>query len=85
MGLLKEVFRETRKDTKLMRTDPIVLDVGANLGYYSLLSAAFGFPVLSFEPQVHCHLFLKTAAVLRYYVSFCVLALQDPLHLTPLL
>lgn len=31
--------------------DELVVDVGANIGYYSLLSAAFGFNCYSFEPE----------------------------------
>ena len=32
-------------------TDAIIIDVGANIGYYSLLSAAMGYTCYSFEPD----------------------------------
>ena len=33
--------------------DKLVVDVGANLGYFSLLAASMGFKVVSFEPMNH--------------------------------
>jgi hypothetical protein len=40
---------------------PLVLDVGANFGYYSLLAAALGCRVLAWEPVPHFAAFFKYA------------------------
>eukprot|EP01095_Lingulamoeba_sp_RSL-Kostka_P007874 TRINITY_DN2560_c0_g1_i7.p1 TRINITY_DN2560_c0_g1~~TRINITY_DN2560_c0_g1_i7.p1 ORF type:complete len:279 (+),score=80.22 TRINITY_DN2560_c0_g1_i7:158-994(+) len=41
----------------------LVLDVGANAGFYGLLSASFGWDVLSIEPQPHCDQWIRLAAL----------------------
>jgi len=63
-GLFKKIFRESARNKTIMDTNPFVLDIGANMGYYSLLTVGYGFPVISFEPQPHCHQFFKSAALL---------------------
>eukprot|EP01095_Lingulamoeba_sp_RSL-Kostka_P007870 TRINITY_DN2560_c0_g1_i12.p1 TRINITY_DN2560_c0_g1~~TRINITY_DN2560_c0_g1_i12.p1 ORF type:complete len:325 (+),score=104.45 TRINITY_DN2560_c0_g1_i12:428-1402(+) len=42
---------------------PLVLDVGANAGFYGLLSASFGWEILSIEPQPHCNQWIRLAAI----------------------
>jgi len=42
------------EQTKRDRRDRIVIDVGANRGYYVLLAAAYGYKVHGFDPQPHC-------------------------------
>ena len=37
--------------TDNQNTDAIIIDIGANIGYYSLLSAAMGYTCYSFEPD----------------------------------
>lgn len=44
--------------------DGIVVDVGANRGYYTLLAASYGHDVLAFEPQPHCNALLSAAVLL---------------------
>lgn len=45
----------------------VVLDVGANRGYYSLLAASYGHLVYSFDPQPHCASLLKATVVFNGY------------------
>lgn len=40
--------------TFLVGRDSVVLDIGANQGFYSMLAAAHGCRVVSFEPQPEC-------------------------------
>ena len=53
------IFRRLASDCA--DRDTLILDVGANSGYYSLLSAALGCQVVAFEPQPGCHTRLKAA------------------------
>ena len=53
------IFRRLASDC--VKRDRLVLDVGANSGYYALLSAALGCQVVAFEPQPGCHTRLKAA------------------------
>lgn len=41
---------------------PLVIDVGSNAGFYSLLSASFGAQVLAIDPQPHCSQFVRVGA-----------------------
>lgn len=43
----------------------LVVDVGANRGFYTFLSAALGHRVLSFDPQPHCASLLTLAVALN--------------------
>lgn len=43
---------------------PIVVDVGANAGFYTLFSAAAGARVVSFDPQPHCAHFVRAGVKL---------------------
>lgn len=45
-------------------TKGIVIDVGANRGYYTLLAASYGHDVLAFEPQPHCNSMMSTCVLL---------------------
>jgi hypothetical protein len=40
---------------------PVMLDIGANAGYFGLLAAGLGANVIFFEPQPACHLWIKSA------------------------
>lgn len=44
---------------------PIVLDVGCNRGYYSLMSASYGHTVYAFDPQPHCSSMLSAMVLLN--------------------
>ena len=44
----------TMSHTFLVGRDSVVLDIGANQGFYSMLAAAHGCRVVSFEPQPEC-------------------------------
>jgi len=46
-----------------------VIDVGANLGFYTLMAAAFGHKVIAFEPQPHCQMWIKAATYLNGFVD----------------
>eukprot|EP00300_Choanocystis_sp_HF-7_P002843 c12159_g1_i1.p1 GENE.c12159_g1_i1~~c12159_g1_i1.p1 ORF type:complete len:390 (+),score=73.99 c12159_g1_i1:47-1171(+) len=42
----------------------VVLDIGSNSGFYSLLSASLGYRVIGVDPQPHCAQFVRIATVL---------------------
>ena len=44
---------------------PLVVDVGAHVGWFSMLAASYGCRVLSFEPQPHAHPFLNASITLN--------------------
>lgn len=45
----------------------IVLDVGSNRGWYSLVSASYGHRVYCFDPQPHCRTLLSSEIVMNGY------------------
>ena len=51
-AMVTRVFRRLASDCA--DRDRLIVDVGANSGYYSLVSAALGCQVLAFEPQPGC-------------------------------
>ncbi len=44
---------------------PLVVDVGAHIGWFSMLAASYGCRVLAFEPQPHAHPFINASIVLN--------------------
>lgn len=42
-----------------------MVDVGAHVGWFTLLAASYGCRVLAFEPQPHAHTFLNASIVLN--------------------
>lgn len=46
-------------------SDALVVDAGANVGYFSLLAAAYGCRVVAFEPNVKARLYLEASAALH--------------------
>lgn len=44
---------------------PLVVDVGAHIGWFSLLAASYGCRVVAFEPQPHAHMFLNASIALN--------------------
>ena len=52
------------KHSKFQSQDPkfVVVDIGGNAGWFSLQSAALGYPVITFEPQQHCCNYIRAAA-----------------------
>ena len=44
---------------------PLVVDVGAHVGWFSALAASYGCRVLSFEPQPHAHPFINATITLN--------------------
>lgn len=54
----------TRKDAERKQ---VVIDVGANRGYYALLAATYGHEVIAFEPQPHCLTLLQSCILLNGY------------------
>lgn len=51
-AMVTRVFR--RLASECVDRDRLIVDVGANSGYYSLVSAALGCQVVAFEPQPGC-------------------------------
>jgi FkbM family methyltransferase len=64
-SMVTRIFRRLASDCT--NRDNIIVDVGANSGYYSLLSAALGCQVVAFEPQPGCHLRVKAAIQLNLF------------------
>jgi len=46
------------------RPPPVVLDIGSNSGFYTMLSASLGAQVLAVDPQPHCLQYVRAAASL---------------------
>jgi FkbM family methyltransferase len=44
---------------------PLVVDVGAHVGWFSMLAASYGCRVIAFEPQPHAHPFLNATITLN--------------------
>eukprot|EP00960_Hanusia_phi_P045186 757080-Hanusia_phi.AAC.5 len=44
---------------------PLVVDVGAHVGWFTLLAASYGCRVLAIEPQPHAHVFLNASLLLN--------------------
>lgn len=44
---------------------PLVVDVGAHVGWFSMLAASYGCRVILFEPQPHAHPFLNATITLN--------------------
>ena len=53
-GFVKDVFRLLGTSCASETRPPLIIDVGANTGYYSILAATLGCPVVAFEPQPGC-------------------------------
>ncbi len=51
---------------------PLVVDVGAHIGYFSLYAAAMGCRVLAFEPVPGPGRYLMLSAALNQYYNFTV-------------
>ncbi|CAF0935385.1 unnamed protein product [Didymodactylos carnosus] len=51
---INAIFLFILKNNKC-RENNVILDVGMNAGYYSLLVSAFNCNVISFDPQARCH------------------------------
>lgn len=47
------------------RKSQLVVDIGANRGYYSLLAASYGHDVITLEPQPHCSALLRACILLN--------------------
>jgi len=58
-SMVTRIFRRLASDCT--NRDNLIVDVGANSGYYSFLSAALGCQVVAFEPQPACHTRIRAA------------------------
>lgn len=59
--MLLDTMQKACERLGIPKEDAIFLDIGANIGWYSLLFAAAGYPVISFEPmQANEQLFRKS-------------------------
>eukprot|EP01096_Ripella_sp_DP13-Kostka_P002005 TRINITY_DN1262_c0_g1_i1.p1 TRINITY_DN1262_c0_g1~~TRINITY_DN1262_c0_g1_i1.p1 ORF type:complete len:485 (+),score=218.00 TRINITY_DN1262_c0_g1_i1:75-1529(+) len=54
-------------ETRFGNYEPVVMDVGANAGFYGLLSASFGHDVISIEPQPHCNQWIGMSVLANGY------------------
>ena len=64
-AMVTRVFR--RLASECFGRDRVIVDVGANSGYYSLMSAALGCQVIAFEPQPGCHKRLNAAIQINFF------------------
>lgn len=60
-ALVKLVHRRVASKCLTKPNTAVVLDIGANAGYYGLIAAALGCRVVAFEPQPGCHKGLEVA------------------------
>uniref|UniRef100_A0A7S4KJL2 Methyltransferase FkbM domain-containing protein n=1 Tax=Guillardia theta TaxID=55529 RepID=A0A7S4KJL2_GUITH len=44
---------------------PLVVDVGAHVGWFTMMAASYGCRVLAIEPQPHAHVFLNASLLLN--------------------
>ena len=59
--MLLETLEQACRKLDVPKENAVFLDIGANIGWYSLLFAAAGHPVVAFEPmQANEHLFRKS-------------------------
>lgn len=58
-GLVKLVFRRLASECQKSRR--LIIDIGANAGYYGLISATLGCQVAAFEPQPGCQKAIEAA------------------------
>ncbi|CAN8061629.1 unnamed protein product [Agarophyton chilense] len=47
------------------RREQVVIDVGCNRGWYSLMAAAYGHRVYAFDPQPHCRTLLSASVLVN--------------------
>ena len=59
-GFVKQVFRLVLAGCSHVGAGSVI-DIGANTGYYSMLSAAHGCPVLAIDAQPGCHQWFEAA------------------------
>ena len=60
-GFVKQVFLAVLLGCSTVHAPPLVLDIGANVGYYSMLSAAHGCAVLAVDAQPGCAQWFESA------------------------
>lgn len=69
--IFERILNQTREQ------DRVVVDVGANIGFFTMLSAAWGARVYSFEPNVHAAAFLRVNIALQPTMA------QQKIHFFP--
>jgi FkbM family methyltransferase len=65
--LLREILGSPTIGCTSHRGDGLVLDVGANEGFYALLASAYGCRALSFEPQPRCVAWISWAVAMNRF------------------
>jgi FkbM family methyltransferase len=62
--IINVLIKETKNGVNVKNTKKTMIDVGANLGYFSLLAASYNYTVLSFEPvSAHTKQLLKSTYI----------------------
>ena len=72
------IFLHVLASVKVRQAARLVVDAGANLGYFSQLALSLGFEVASFEPQLRIQTYLAATAArnsngARFHVYACAL------------
>eukprot|EP00276_Gloeochaete_wittrockiana_P011396 CAMPEP_0184650208 /NCGR_PEP_ID=MMETSP0308-20130426/7735_1 /TAXON_ID=38269 /ORGANISM="Gloeochaete witrockiana, Strain SAG 46.84" /LENGTH=332 /DNA_ID=CAMNT_0027083581 /DNA_START=93 /DNA_END=1088 /DNA_ORIENTATION=- len=57
--------RECGEARRTGKRPPLVVDIGANMGYFTFYALALGCRVVSFEPQAVCHMFMQATAAIN--------------------
>ena len=65
--IFRQILGDTRSGCNAYEHDGLVLDVGANEGFYTLLSSAYGCRTVAFEPQILCVAWLDYSITLNRF------------------
>jgi FkbM family methyltransferase len=71
--IIREMLRERCQTSLPISQNPLVIDVGANLGMHTVYSSSFGCRVMSYEPVPDAFYFLRLAVFMNGYEDRVIL------------